>query len=89
MLMGITLPLLTMAFNEWKNSIGVSVGQLYFSIPWVPLRVRAWCPSCFCHTGRWTRSFALRPAAISWWQRLQFLRIAGRWSIKNESAKNP
>jgi len=29
-LMGITLPLLTMAFNEWKKSIGVSVGQLYF-----------------------------------------------------------
>ncbi|MEG3061852.1 MAG: fused MFS/spermidine synthase [Comamonas sp.] len=29
-LMGITLPLLTMAFNEWKQSIGVSVGQLYF-----------------------------------------------------------
>lgn len=30
MLMGITLPLLTMAFNEWKKSIGVSVGKLYF-----------------------------------------------------------
>lgn len=29
-LMGITLPLLTMAFNDWKQSIGVSVGQLYF-----------------------------------------------------------
>ena len=29
-LMGITLPILTMAFNEWKNSIGVSVSQLYF-----------------------------------------------------------
>lgn len=29
-LMGMTLPLLTMAFNEWKKSIGVSVGQLYF-----------------------------------------------------------
>lgn len=29
-LMGMTLPILTMAFNGWKNSIGVSVGQLYF-----------------------------------------------------------
>lgn len=30
-LMGVTLPLLTMAFNERKTSIGVSVGVLYFS----------------------------------------------------------
>lgn len=29
-LMGMTLPLLTMVFNEWKESIGVSVGKLYF-----------------------------------------------------------
>lgn len=29
-LMGMTLPLLTMAFNDWQDSIGVSVGQLYF-----------------------------------------------------------
>jgi predicted membrane-bound spermidine synthase len=29
-LMGMTLPLLTMAFNEWKKNIGVSVGRLYF-----------------------------------------------------------
>ena len=29
-LMGMTLPLLTMAFNDWKKNIGVSVGQLYF-----------------------------------------------------------
>lgn len=29
-LMGVTLPILTMVFNEWKKSIGVSVGQLYF-----------------------------------------------------------
>jgi len=28
--MGMTLPLLTLAFNEWQDSIGVSVGQLYF-----------------------------------------------------------
>lgn len=30
LLMGITLPLLTMVFNEWQENIGVSVGQLYF-----------------------------------------------------------
>lgn len=30
LLMGMTLPLLTMVFNEWQHSIGVSVGQLYF-----------------------------------------------------------
>src|SRR5690554_5096339 len=29
-LMGMTLPLLTMVFNDWQDSIGVSVGQLYF-----------------------------------------------------------
>lgn len=29
-LMGMTLPLLTMAFNEWNQSVGVSVGRLYF-----------------------------------------------------------
>lgn len=29
-LMGVTLPLLTMVFNDWQDSIGVSVGQLYF-----------------------------------------------------------
>lgn len=29
-LMGMTLPLLTMVFNDWQESIGVSVGQLYF-----------------------------------------------------------
>ncbi|GAB1386463.1 hypothetical protein MASR1M59_16110 [Melaminivora sp.] len=29
-LMGMTLPLLTMVFNERRSSIGVSVGQLYF-----------------------------------------------------------
>ncbi|NLU11860.1 MAG: fused MFS/spermidine synthase [Gammaproteobacteria bacterium] len=28
--MGMTLPLLTMVFNDWQDSIGVSVGQLYF-----------------------------------------------------------
>lgn len=28
--MGMTLPLLTMAFNDRIGSIGVSVGQLYF-----------------------------------------------------------
>ena len=28
--MGVTLPLLTMAFNERRVNIGVSVGQLYF-----------------------------------------------------------
>lgn len=30
-LMGMTLPLLTMVFNDWQDSIGVSVGQLYFT----------------------------------------------------------
>lgn len=30
-LMGITLPLLTLVFNEWRTNIGVSVGQLYFT----------------------------------------------------------
>ena len=29
-LMGVTLPLLTMAFNERHTNIGISVGQLYF-----------------------------------------------------------
>ena len=29
-LMGVTLPLLTLVFNEWRANIGVSVGQLYF-----------------------------------------------------------
>ncbi len=29
-LMGMTLPLLTMVFNEWQHSIGLSVGMLYF-----------------------------------------------------------
>lgn len=29
-LMGVTLPLLTLVFNEWQKNIGVSVGQLYF-----------------------------------------------------------
>lgn len=29
-LMGVTLPLLTLVFNEWRKNIGVSVGQLYF-----------------------------------------------------------
>lgn len=30
-LMGITLPLLTMAFDEWRANIGVSAGTLYFT----------------------------------------------------------
>lgn len=30
MLMGVTLPILTLAFNEGRKNIGVSVGQLYF-----------------------------------------------------------
>lgn len=30
MLMGITLPLLTVVFDRWQENIGVSVGQLYF-----------------------------------------------------------
>lgn len=30
LLMGMTLPLLTIVFNEWRGNIGVSVGQLYF-----------------------------------------------------------
>jgi len=30
-LMGMTLPLLTMAFNERRNNIGISVGALYFA----------------------------------------------------------
>ena len=29
-LMGMTLPILTMAFNQWRKNIGISVGQLYF-----------------------------------------------------------
>lgn len=30
-LMGTTLPLLTIAFDEWRGNIGVSVGTLYFT----------------------------------------------------------
>ena len=30
-LMGMTLPLLTMAFDEWRGNIGVAVGTLYFT----------------------------------------------------------